>query len=56
MFNDKYDSIDECLSEIFDKLNRKETKFEKKEDKIIVKVPLYNKYSKKYYISYKKEG
>ena len=43
-FNDDYESIDDCLSEIFDKLDKNETQIEKTSDEaIIVKVPLYTK-------------
>ena len=39
LFNDDYNSIDECLSE----MELEKTKLEIKEDKIIVKVPLYSR-------------
>lgn len=42
-FNEDYDSLDDCVSEIFDKLDRNETKLEIKEDQLIVKVPLYSR-------------
>ena len=42
-FNDDYQSIDECLSEIFDKLDRNETKLEMGKDGLNIIVPLYSK-------------
>ena len=42
-FNEDYDSLDDCVSEIFDKLDRNETKLEIKEGQLIVKVPLYSR-------------
>lgn len=42
-FNDDYESLDDCVSEIFDKLDRNETKLEIKKDYLIVKVPLYSR-------------
>ena len=41
-FND-YESIDECLSEIFDRLDRNETKLEMGKDGLYIIVPLYSK-------------
>jgi hypothetical protein len=43
-FNDEYKSIDECLSEIFDKLDRNETKLEMGKDGLNIIVPLSKKY------------
>ena len=42
-FNDDYESIDECLSEIFDKLDRNETKLEMGKEGLNIIVPLYSK-------------
>jgi hypothetical protein len=42
-FNDEYESIDECLSEIFDRLDRNETKLEVGKDELNIIVPLYSK-------------
>ena len=42
-FNDDYESIDDCLSEIFDKLDRNETKMKMEKDGINIVVPLYSK-------------
>jgi hypothetical protein len=43
-FNDDYKSIDECLSEIFDKLDRNETKLEMGKDELNIIVPLSKRY------------
>lgn len=42
-FNDDYESIDECLSEIFDRLDRNEAKLEMGKDGLNIIVPLYSK-------------
>ena len=42
-FNDDYKSIDECLSEIFDKLDKGEEKIELKNEELIISIPLYSK-------------
>ena len=42
-FNDDYESIDECLSEIFDRLDKNETKIQLEKDELNITVPLYSK-------------
>ena len=43
-FNDDYESIDECLSEIFDRLDKNETKMKIEKDELVIIVPLSKKY------------
>ena len=54
-FNDDYQSIDECLSEIFDKLDRNETKLEMGKDGLNIIVPLYSKQYHEIRFLFKKE-
>ena len=42
-FNDEYESIDECLSEIFDRLDKNESKLKIEKDELVIIVPLYSK-------------
>lgn len=44
-FNEDYKSIDDCLAEIFDGLNKSETNIEKiNEETININIPLYRRY------------
>lgn len=43
-FNDDYESIDECLSEIFDRLDNNESKLEMGKDGLYIIVPLSKRY------------
>ena len=42
-FNDDYESIDECLSEIFDKLDKNETKLIEENNELVIIIPLYTR-------------
>lgn len=47
-FNDDYESIDECLSEIFDRLDKNESKLKIENDELVIIVPLSRKYEIKF--------
>jgi len=47
-FNDDYESIDDCLSEIFDRLDKNESQMKFENDELVIIVPLSKRYEIKF--------